>query len=37
VGETIARALAELTQMSPDKLRNDRREKYLAIGREFVN
>jgi acetyl-CoA carboxylase carboxyl transferase subunit alpha len=37
VGETIARALAELTQMSPDKLRDDRREKYLAIGREFVN
>jgi acetyl-CoA carboxylase carboxyl transferase subunit alpha len=37
VGETIARALSELTQMSPDKLRDDRREKYLAIGREFVN
>jgi acetyl-CoA carboxylase carboxyl transferase subunit alpha len=37
VGEQIAKALAELLQMSPDKLRQDRREKYLAIGKEFVN
>ncbi len=37
VGDTIAKALAELTQMSPEKVRADRREKYLAIGREFVN
>jgi acetyl-CoA carboxylase carboxyl transferase subunit alpha len=37
VGEQIAKALGELLQMSPDGLREDRRKKYLAIGREFVN
>jgi acetyl-CoA carboxylase carboxyl transferase subunit alpha len=37
VGEQIAKTLAELSLMSPDKLKQDRREKYLAIGREFVN
>jgi acetyl-CoA carboxylase carboxyl transferase subunit alpha len=37
VGEQIAKALAELTQMSPEKLREDRRQKYLAMGRQFVN
>lgn len=37
VGEQMAKALNELSQMSPEQLRQDRREKYLAIGREFVN
>jgi acetyl-CoA carboxylase carboxyl transferase subunit alpha len=37
VGEQIARALVDLLQMTPDQLRQQRREKYLAIGREFVN
>jgi acetyl-CoA carboxylase carboxyl transferase subunit alpha len=37
VGDQIAKALSELSQMSPEKLRADRREKYLAIGKEFLN
>jgi acetyl-CoA carboxylase carboxyl transferase subunit alpha len=35
VGEQIARALAELTPLSPEELRRQRREKYLAIGRDL--
>lgn len=37
VDEQIAKALAELFQMAPEQLREQRRQKYLAIGREFVN
>ncbi len=36
VGEQIARALAELTPISRDELRRQRREKYLAIGRDLA-
>ena len=36
VGEQIARALAELSSMSVDELRRQRREKYLAIGRDLT-
>jgi len=35
VGETIARALHEMESLSPDELRKQRREKYLAIGRNL--
>ncbi len=35
VGEEIARALAELSPLSPDELRKQRREKYLAMGRKL--
>jgi acetyl-CoA carboxylase carboxyl transferase subunit alpha len=35
VGEAIAGALAELTQMSPEALREQRRDKFLAIGRNL--
>lgn len=35
VGETIARALHEMEALSPDELRQQRREKYLAIGRNL--
>jgi acetyl-CoA carboxylase carboxyl transferase subunit alpha len=35
VGDTIARALAEMQPLSRDELRNQRREKYLAIGRNL--
>jgi acetyl-CoA carboxylase carboxyl transferase subunit alpha len=35
VGETIARALNEMHNLSPDALRHQRREKYLAIGRNL--
>jgi acetyl-CoA carboxylase carboxyl transferase subunit alpha len=36
VGETIAGALAGMNGMSPEDLRKQRREKYLAIGRNLV-
>jgi acetyl-CoA carboxylase carboxyl transferase subunit alpha len=35
VGDTIARALHEMDGLSPDELRKQRREKYLAIGRSL--
>jgi acetyl-CoA carboxylase carboxyl transferase subunit alpha len=35
VGETVARALAELENLSPAQLRQQRRDKYLAIGRNL--
>jgi acetyl-CoA carboxylase carboxyl transferase subunit alpha len=35
VGELIARALGELSHLSPDDVRRQRREKYLAIGRDL--
>jgi len=36
VGEQIARAVAELSSLSVDELRRQRREKYLAIGRDLA-
>ncbi len=36
VGETIARAIAELSALSPDELRNQRRQKFLAMGRDLT-
>ena len=36
VGEQIARALGDLTALSPDELRRQRREKFLAIGRDLT-
>ena len=36
VGEQIAKALAELSQLPPDELRRQRRDKYLAMGRSLV-
>src|SRR6201996_1254837 len=36
VGEQIAKALAELSQVPPDDLRRQRREKFLAMGRNLV-
>ncbi|HEY1638131.1 MAG TPA: acetyl-CoA carboxylase carboxyltransferase subunit alpha, partial [Rhizomicrobium sp.] len=36
VGETIARALAEMRNLSRDELRHERREKYLAMGRNLA-
>jgi len=36
VGEQIARALSELSQLPPDELRRRRREKFLAIGRDLA-
>jgi len=36
VGEQIARALAELSSLSPDELRNQRRQKFLAMGRDLT-
>ncbi len=36
VGEQIARALSELSSLSPDELRRQRREKYLAMGRDLA-
>ena len=36
VGETIAQALAEMQNLSPDDVRRQRREKYLAIGRNLA-
>jgi len=36
VGEVIARALSEMNHLSPDDLRRQRREKYLAMGRNLV-
>jgi acetyl-CoA carboxylase carboxyl transferase subunit alpha len=35
VGEEISRALNEMNGMSPDELRKQRREKYLAMGRNL--
>lgn len=35
VGDTIARALHDMENLSPDELRKQRREKYLAIGRNL--
>ena len=35
VGEQIARTLAELSHLSPDEVRRQRREKFLAIGRDL--
>lgn len=35
VGDQIARALSELSHLSPDEVRRQRREKYLAIGRDL--
>ena len=36
VGEIIARAIAELSALSPDELRNQRRQKFLAMGRDLT-
>jgi acetyl-CoA carboxylase carboxyl transferase subunit alpha len=36
VGDTIARAFAEMQPLSRDELRNERRQKYLDIGRNLV-
>lgn len=35
VGEQIARSLAEFSHMSPEEIRRQRREKFLAIGRDL--
>ncbi len=35
VGEQISRALGELSHLSPDEVRRQRREKFLAIGRDL--
>jgi acetyl-CoA carboxylase carboxyl transferase subunit alpha len=35
VGDQISRALSELSHMSPDDVKRQRREKYLAIGRDL--
>jgi len=35
VGETVARALNEMHNLPPDELRRQRREKYLAMGRNL--
>jgi acetyl-CoA carboxylase carboxyl transferase subunit alpha len=35
VGDQIARALSELSHMTPDEVRRQRRDKYLAIGRDL--
>ena len=37
VGEQLARALIELEGIPGDELRRQRREKFLAIGRNLVN
>ncbi|HEX4302304.1 MAG TPA: acetyl-CoA carboxylase carboxyltransferase subunit alpha [Rhizomicrobium sp.] len=36
VGEQIARAIAEMDRIPGDQLRRERREKYLAIGRDLM-
>jgi acetyl-CoA carboxylase carboxyl transferase subunit alpha len=36
VGDTIARAFGEMAGLSPQELRRQRREKYLAMGRNLV-
>ncbi len=36
VGDTVARALNEMHNLPPDELRRQRREKYLAMGRNLV-
>jgi acetyl-CoA carboxylase carboxyl transferase subunit alpha len=36
VGEQIARALSELSSLAPDELRHQRRDKYLAMGRDLA-
>jgi acetyl-CoA carboxylase carboxyl transferase subunit alpha len=37
VGETIGRALDELSALTPQQIRQQRRDKYLAIGRDLGN
>ena len=36
VGEQIARGLSEMSNLSPDEVRRQRREKFLAIGRDLA-
>ncbi len=36
VGEQIGRAIAEMDRIPGDQLRKDRREKYLAMGRDLL-
>jgi acetyl-CoA carboxylase carboxyl transferase subunit alpha len=36
VGDTIARAMQEMNGLSPQELRQQRRDKYLAMGRNLV-
>ncbi|HEY0105442.1 MAG TPA: acetyl-CoA carboxylase carboxyltransferase subunit alpha [Rhizomicrobium sp.] len=36
VGEQVARAIAEMDRIPGDQLRRDRREKYLAMGRDLL-
>jgi acetyl-CoA carboxylase carboxyl transferase subunit alpha len=36
VGDTVARALGDMAGLSPQELRRQRREKYLAMGRNLV-
>ena len=36
VGEQIARALGEMSSLSPDELRRQRRDKFLAMGRDLA-
>jgi len=36
VGEQISRALNELSSLSPDDVRQQRRDKYLAMGRDLA-
>jgi acetyl-CoA carboxylase carboxyl transferase subunit alpha len=36
VGETIAHALSEMEGLSPDEVRKQRRDKYLAMGRNLA-
>jgi len=36
VGEQISRALTELSSLEPDELRRQRRDKYLAMGRDLA-
>ncbi len=37
VGETIARAFDEMSGLTPQQIRLQRREKYLAMGRNLGN
>ena len=36
VGEQISRALGEMSSLAPDELRRQRRDKYLAMGRDLA-
>jgi acetyl-CoA carboxylase carboxyl transferase subunit alpha len=36
VGEQIARALGEMSSLAPDEVRRQRRDKYLAMGRDLA-